>query len=460
MATLIREDKDSTYYENFHCEIFTNLLLGSQDLVKKSRARDHLYNKLGVRYILNAAADVHGAKGDSRFNILQIDAIDVDGFDLSPAFQQSSSFIQQAIETETPIYIHCAEGVSRSVTLVLAYLILKHKMTLSNAFDLIKRKRPYAQPNMSFWQQLILLDYKIHGSVSCDCNAYIVTKLGYTQEIADRLMKDIKPLNMTLKPNEAAQEVSVTGTTPATTATTDTDTTPTTPTPTSSTKTTTHGANIATTHGAKMGPSKITDTGTLWLGAAPCGNPDTISLLLTEKVTHILNITKDAPFPDSINADNQFRLAIDDVPDADISSQLIDAIGFIQSAIDTGGKVYVHCAMGVSRSSTVVIAYRMKILNESLRDAFDCVKACREVISPNKGFFKVLENLEMESFGTSTMTFSDFYDVSKLKEDLSPFIEMGLISHEEIMVCVDDVNGDVVKAKGLLDVKISQRMDW
>ena len=226
----------------------------------------------------------------------------------------------------------------------------------------------------------------------------------------------------------------------------------------SSTKTTTHGANIATTHGAKMGPSKITDT--LWLGAAPCGNPDTISLLLTEKVTHILNITKDAPFPDSINANNQFRLAIDDVPDADISSQLIDAIDFIRGAIETGGKVYVHCAMGVSRSSTVVIAYRMKILNESLRDAFDYVKACREVISPNKGFFKVLENLEMESFGTSTMTFSDFYSVSKLKVDLSPFIEMGLISHEEIMACVDDVNGDVVKAKGLLVVKITQRMDW
>ena len=35
------------------------------------------------------------------------------------------------------------------------------------------------------------------------------------------------------------------------------------------------------------------------------------------------------------------------------------AITFIEKALESGGKILVHCAAGVSRSSTVVLAYLM-----------------------------------------------------------------------------------------------------
>lgn len=49
---------------------------------------------------------------------------------------------------------------------------------------------------------------------------------------------------------------------------------------------------------------------------------------------------------------------VDDTPDENILIRLPEACDFIQRAIDSGGKIFVHCMMGVSRSATVVCAYR------------------------------------------------------------------------------------------------------
>ena len=185
-------------------------------MVKNGRARDHLYNVLGVRHILNAANDVRGADGDKRFQILRVNAMDVVGFNVFPAFKQSSNFIEQAIDHDRPVYVHCAEGISRSVTLVLAYMMAKRKMTLSDSFDMVKKVRMFAQVKMGFWQQLMKLEHRVHGAVSCDIRKYIVHKLGYTAAIADRLMKDIKPLHIETKKSTTTSKKSATAATATT----------------------------------------------------------------------------------------------------------------------------------------------------------------------------------------------------------------------------------------------------
>lgn len=48
---------------------------------------------------------------------------------------------------------------------------------------------------------------------------------------------------------------------------------------------------------------------------------------------------------------------VDDVTYENILIRLPEACQFIEKAIDNGGKIYVHCMMGVSRSVTVVCAY-------------------------------------------------------------------------------------------------------
>lgn len=59
------------------------------------------------------------------------------------------------------------------------------------------------------------------------------------------------------------------------------------------------------------------------------------------------------------------------------------------------GKVFVHCAMGLSRSSTLVLAYLMIHENMTLVDAIKAVSANRN-ISPNAGFLEQLRELDKE----------------------------------------------------------------
>ena len=48
-----------------------------------------------------------------------------------------------------------------------------------------------------------------------------------------------------------------------------------------------------------------------------------------------------------------------DVPQTNISIHFNDVADFIDLALDAGGKVLVNCEMGMSRSSTCVLAYLM-----------------------------------------------------------------------------------------------------
>ncbi|KAG6853658.1 hypothetical protein C0991_002550 [Blastosporella zonata] len=55
---------------------------------------------------------------------------------------------------EARILVHCAEGVSRSVSVVAAFLIAQYGWTPSEAVQFIKSKRRVADPNFGFVTQL------------------------------------------------------------------------------------------------------------------------------------------------------------------------------------------------------------------------------------------------------------------------------------------------------------------
>ena len=76
-----------------------------------------------------------------------------------------------------------------------------------------------------------------------------------------------------------------------------------------------------------------------------------------------------------------------------ISQFFDDCIDFIFEKRKTGS-VLVHCAAGISRSATIVIAYIMKKKGYSLKGACDYASARRGVIMPNTGFLHQLEEYQ------------------------------------------------------------------
>ena len=50
--------------------------------------------------------------------------------------------------------VHCFAGQSRSVALVLAYLVMERGLRLEDALALVRKARPGACPNAGFMRQL------------------------------------------------------------------------------------------------------------------------------------------------------------------------------------------------------------------------------------------------------------------------------------------------------------------
>ena len=63
--------------------------------------------------------------------------------------------LEKAIGCRKNVLVHCVGGVSRSSTVVIAYLMLKHGYSLNDAFDHVKAKKSNISPNFNFMQQLL-----------------------------------------------------------------------------------------------------------------------------------------------------------------------------------------------------------------------------------------------------------------------------------------------------------------
>ncbi|KAK0753690.1 protein-tyrosine phosphatase-like protein, partial [Schizothecium vesticola] len=63
-------------------------------------------------------------------------------------------FLQAAVEAGKRVLVHCHQGRSRSVSLVVAYLMATEHLSLDEALRAVQLARPIAQPNFSFMRQL------------------------------------------------------------------------------------------------------------------------------------------------------------------------------------------------------------------------------------------------------------------------------------------------------------------
>lgn len=109
-------------------------------------------------------------------------------------------------------------------------------------------------------------------------------------------------------------------------------------------------------------------------------------ILKQNGITHVLNCVGFV-CPEYFKADFVYRtLWLQDSPSEDITSILYDVFDYFEDVREQGGRVFVHCCQGVSRSTSLVIAYLMWREGQSFDDAFQYVKAARGIADPNMGF--------------------------------------------------------------------------
>ena len=91
------------------------------------------------------------------------DNVDVD---ITQEFDRTTKFIQKAAEGNGRVLIHCVQGVSRSSTICIWYVMLKTKCSLSAAYSHVLKCRPLIFPNRGFMAQLIANERQLYGDQS------------------------------------------------------------------------------------------------------------------------------------------------------------------------------------------------------------------------------------------------------------------------------------------------------
>lgn len=80
---------------------------------------------------------------------------------ISEHFFDIHKIISEAVSKNNNIIVHCAAGMSRSATLVLAYLMIENRWQYEEAYNFVKKRRPIIDPNIGFVKQLKGLEYKL-----------------------------------------------------------------------------------------------------------------------------------------------------------------------------------------------------------------------------------------------------------------------------------------------------------
>lgn len=74
--------------------------------------------------------------------------------DASVYFKQTREAIDERLQNEGKVFVHCNAGVSRSATIVISYLCYKLGEKPEEALKILRQSRPVVFPNSGFWQQL------------------------------------------------------------------------------------------------------------------------------------------------------------------------------------------------------------------------------------------------------------------------------------------------------------------
>ena len=122
-------------------------------------------------------------------------------------------------------------------------------------------------------------------------------------------------------------------------------------------------------------------------------------------MTHIINCAatkdystelKDNPYPEDSGIEEYLEFEALDNDGYPILRHCRDTRLFIDRAMRMGGRVLIHCEMGVNRSAALCIAYLMEHQDLTLIQAIREVKISRPVILLNESFRRQLYNFAEE----------------------------------------------------------------
>lgn len=278
--------------------------------------------KLGITHVLSVCTE---HTFEPHENWLTVAVQDSEYEDLLIHFPRTCTFIQSALDEGGRVLVHCMMGISRSATVVCAYLMLSQRLSAQAAIRFLQRRRPQVHPNYGFRKQLqAFADCRFNPS--CSNSEYIAWKRRQKREAT-------KYLNL------------VTDTIPV-----------------------------------------IPDQ--LYINSEfPSDLESAESLLLDLGTTHLLSISS-AQLPKP-NLPPTFEHCFIDVPNNAREALLLElptACRFISDAIQSGKQVLIQCRVEL-RACIVACAYLMTTRKLTPRQAHGVLKSALPLYNPTSTFY-------------------------------------------------------------------------
>eukprot|EP01126_Amoeba_proteus_P006034 TRINITY_DN12098_c0_g1_i1.p1 TRINITY_DN12098_c0_g1~~TRINITY_DN12098_c0_g1_i1.p1 ORF type:complete len:203 (+),score=33.86 TRINITY_DN12098_c0_g1_i1:159-767(+) len=114
-----------------------------------------------ITHILNLTEDIPNFfHGNSEFTYMKMNLPDDERTYLPNSLSQMFDFLEKARGQSTRVLVHCRLGVSRSASVVIAYILKFQCDSLHEAMSLVRKTRPIVKPNPSFFKQLMDLEKK------------------------------------------------------------------------------------------------------------------------------------------------------------------------------------------------------------------------------------------------------------------------------------------------------------
>ena len=141
-------DFDKHYKINHMAEIVPSLYLGCFGMASNYKELKHF----GITDIINTAYKLENMF-PREFRYYNMELQDDLKQHISPYLDTITNYIHMLITNKAKVFVHCFLGISRSSSIIIAYLIKYHNMDYDTAFAYVSEKR-CIQPNASFEKQL------------------------------------------------------------------------------------------------------------------------------------------------------------------------------------------------------------------------------------------------------------------------------------------------------------------
>ena len=120
--------------------------------------------KNNIQHVLSISNTQDQLPDDIKLLFIQLE--DTQASDLLEVLDEACNFIEEALNYNNNtgnIFIHCSRGLSRSPTVLIAYLMKKLNLSTKESFELVKKSRPNIGPQCNFIRQLLLLEKELSG---------------------------------------------------------------------------------------------------------------------------------------------------------------------------------------------------------------------------------------------------------------------------------------------------------